>query len=108
MQNIPLAQAAPEMVLARELKRADNPDGPPICGRGIILTEALIERLKRMGIQSVVVEGHPVWNEGDETVAAQLATLDRRFSRVTNDPLMRKLQDIYRAQIKKSMGEQDG
>lgn len=108
MQTIPIALAAPEMVLARDVKRTDNPTGPPICGKGIVLTESLIERLKTMGIKMLSVEGHPVWQEGDKTLPELLELLDRRFRKVTQDPLMMQLKEIYRVRLIRSMGQEDG
>ncbi len=105
MQTIPITLADASMILARDVKKPENPDGPPICGKGMALTGQLIERLKLMGIQMVVVEGHPVWMEGDKTVEEQLALLDRRFAKVCQEPLMAKLKEIYRAYITKSMGQ---
>lgn len=108
MQTIPMALAAADMVLARDIKRTDNPDGPPICGRGTVLTDSLVERLKNLGIQTVTVEGHPVWIEGDVTLEDMLAELDRRFCKVDDVPLMQKLKELYRANIIRSMGGESG
>lgn len=108
MQTIPIALAEPEMVLARDVKRADNPQGPPICGRGTVLSASLIERLRNLGITSLVVEGHPVSIEGEKTLDDLLAELDRRFSKVANVPLMARLKEIYRRNIIRSMGGEGG
>lgn len=105
MQNIPFSLATPEMVLGKEVKRPDKPDGPPICGRGVVLTDTLIERLKGMGIQSITVEGHPVSVEGEASLEEMLAALDNRFRRVEGDPLTMKLKAIYKKQIIRSMGD---
>ncbi len=102
MQKIPMALAIPGMVLAQDIKNVDNPDGPPLCGKGVALTEALIERLKKMDIQSLTVEGHPVKTGGEKTLDEELASLDRRFKKVSDDPLMKHLKEIYRAKIIKS------
>ncbi len=107
MQTIPIAKAEAEMVLAKEVRRLDNPDGPPLCGAGVVLTLSLIIRLRDMGIQSLTVEGHPVWLEGDLTLEEQLAALDRRFKKVASNPRMLTLKNIYRAQILRFMGEPD-
>ena len=61
-----------------------------------------------MGVQSVSVEGHPVKVEGDATLEDMLAKLDKRFSRVEDDDLMKKVKEMYRKQIFRSMGETDG
>ena len=103
MQTIPLALATADMVLALDVKRSDNPDGPPICGKGMSLTDSLIERLKNLGIQSVTVEGHPVQIEGEKTLDDLLADLEHRFRKVGSDPIMNKLKEICRAQIIRSM-----
>ncbi len=108
MQKIPMAQAAAGMVLAQEIKNADDPSGMIICGKGIKLTDSLIARLAQMGVQSVSVEGHPVKVEGEPTLEQMLEALDRRFRRVEDDALMMKIKELYRRQICRSMGESDG
>ena len=107
MQNIPIELAEPEMILAREVRRADNINGPPVCGKGVVLTLSLLERLKSIGIKNLCVEGHPVSMEGDMTLAEQMESLERRFVKVGDDPLMMKLKEIYRNQIVRSMGMPD-
>lgn len=103
MQNIPLSLAISGMVTAKEVVRPDKPNGPPICGKGVELTDALIERLKGMGIQSVTVEGRPIRMEGEPSLEDMLATLDKRFRKVEGDPLTMKLKAIYRKHIIKSL-----
>lgn len=108
MQTIPIALAEPEMVLAREVKRADNPQSPPVCGRGTVLTASLIGRLVNLGIKSLVVEGHPVAVAGEKSLDDLLADLDRRFGRVDDVPIMQRLKEIYRGHIIRSMGGESG
>lgn len=108
MQKIPLMLAAADMVLAREVFRGDSPAGMPICGKGTVLTDALIARLDHLDIQSVYVEGHPVWDEGDRSLDDVLRDLDKRFEKVADDPLTTKLHDIYKAYLIKSMGDDGG
>jgi hypothetical protein len=107
MQRIPIYQAKPGMVLAKEVSKEDDEVSPPICGKGIVLTESLLSRLEGMGIQALSVEGHPVKMEGDKTVDELLMALDKRFSKVMDDPLMIKLKDIYKETIIKSMKGQN-
>lgn len=107
MQRIPIYQAKPGMILAKEVRKDDDEISPPICGKGIVLTESLLSRLERMGIQALSVEGHPVKMEGDKSVDELLAALDKRFSKVMDDPIMIKLKDIYKENIIKSMEGQD-
>jgi hypothetical protein len=92
------------MVLAREVRRADNPLGPPICGKGTELSESLIERLKNLGVKSLTVEGCPVEMEGMKGLDELLADLDRRFCKVADVPLMQKLKELHRLQIVRNSG----
>jgi hypothetical protein len=108
MQNIPISLAAAGMVIAREIKMAGDAAGRVLCGKGVRLTDSLITRLHQLGIESVVVEGHPVKMEGDATLDQMLEALDQRFSRVTGDPLMMQVKEIYRQRLVKSMGEETG
>lgn len=96
------------MVLAQEIKNSDDPSSMTVCGKGVKLTESLISRLIQMGVQSVMVEGHPVKVEGEATLQEMLAELDKRFSRVEDDDLMKKVKEMYRKQIFRSLGETDG
>lgn len=105
MQKIPIALAAPGMVLASDIKSSGEATGRVLCGKGVTLTESLILRLRQMGIESIAVEGRPVKIEGEPSLDEMLQALDRRFSRVEGDPLMMKLREIYRKQIRQSMGE---
>lgn len=105
MQKIPMVLAVPGMVLAQDIRNEDNPDGPPLCGKGVGLTGALIERLNKIGIQSLTVEGHPVKMGGEKTLEEELALLDRRFKKVTDEPLMKKLKEMYRVRIIKTAGD---
>jgi hypothetical protein len=66
------------------------------------LTESLIERLKRMGVQTIAVEGHPVRMDGDRSPEEILLALDRRFKKVETDPLTAILKNIYRQYYIKS------
>jgi len=107
MQKIPISLAKPGMVLAKEVRKEEDDVSPPICGKGIVLTESLLSRLEKMGIQALAVEGHPVKMEGEKTLDELLNALDKRFSKVMDDPLMVKLKDIYRQHIIQSMEGQD-
>lgn len=108
MQRIPIMLALPGMTLARNICREDGAAGPPICGKGVTLTVSLIERLKRMGVQTITVEGHPVRMEDDKAPEELLEDLDRRFRKAADDPLTGNLKEIYRAIIEKASGEQCG
>jgi hypothetical protein len=104
MQKIPIANALPGMVLAQDVNTSDRDDGPPLCGNGCTLTASLIERLKQMGVQTLVVEGHPLQVAGATSLEESLSILDRRFKHVADDPHMMMLKEIYRKHLIKSFG----
>ena len=104
MQKIPLAGAFPDMILGRDIHREDSPGGPPICGKGVKLTASLIERLKKMGVQSITVEGNNVDMPGAKSPQEILNALDERFSKVEGDQLSIKLKNIYRQYYEKKCG----
>ena len=108
MQKIPIMLAVADMVLARDVFRGDAQSGMPICGKGTVLSAALIARLENLDIQSLYVEGHPVWDEGDRSLDDVLRDLDKRFEKVADDSLTMKLHDIYKAYLIKSMGDDGG
>jgi hypothetical protein len=108
MQKIPISLATAGMVLAKDIKSSDDPASMTICGKGVKLTDSLLDRLRQMGIQSLTVEGHPVVTAGEASLDEMLAALDKRFRRVTNDPLMMKVKELYRKQILRSMGDPGG
>lgn len=92
------------MTLARDVFRGDSPVGMPVCGKDTVLTDSLIKRLDQMDVQSVHVEGHPVWEEGERSLDDLLSELDRRFEKSLQNPLNAILYDIYRKHLTKSMG----
>jgi hypothetical protein len=108
MQKIPLMLASADMVLARDVFRGDVQAGIPVCGKGTVLTDALIARLERVDVQTVYVEGHPVWEDGDRSLDDLIRDLDKRFEKVKDDPLTTKLYEIYKACLIKSMGDDGG
>lgn len=86
MQQIVTSLATEGMVLAQDVL---TPEGRVLCGKGTELTASLIERLKRMEIPYITVEGHPFEVEGEKSLAEELLDLDSRFSRVEKiAPLM--------------------
>jgi hypothetical protein len=81
LQEILSLQAKEEMVLAREVM---TPDGRVLCGKGTALTTPIIDRILKMDISHIAVEGHPVEIEGEKTLEQKLADIQKRFSRVTH------------------------
>jgi len=108
MQKIPLNLAAAEMVLARDIFKNDSPSGMPICGQGTVLSDSLISRLQQMGVQSLYVEGHPVWQEGDRGLTEQLVELENRLSKTLDTRYNASLLEIDCNQLTAAMGDNGG
>ena len=108
MQKIPLMQAKAGMVLARDVFRGDSPTGMPVCGKDTVLTDDLITRLDNMDVQSVSVQGHPVWEEGELSYEDLLRELDLRFEKTMKEPLNAILYNIHKAHLIKSMEGEGG
>jgi hypothetical protein len=104
MQKIPLMLAKAGMILARDVFRGDSPVGFPICGKGTELTDSLLARFENMDVQTVQVEGHPVWEEGERSYEDLKRDLDDRFSKTLQEPLNMVLYDICNAHLIASMG----
>lgn len=104
MQKIPLMQAKADMTLSRDVFRRDSSSGIPICGKGTVLTESLIARFENMDVQTIYVEGHPVWEEGGQSFDELLIEMDDRFSKTTQEPLNVLLYGICKANLIKTMG----
>lgn len=90
------------MVIAKDVMRPDNPEGFPVCGKGTILSDSLIERLKQIGVQSITVEGHPVKMEGEVTTEERLAALEKRFRKIAADPIMTLVKEKFQTHIIRS------
>jgi hypothetical protein len=102
MQNIPILLASSGMVIAKDVMRPDNPEGFPVCGKGTTLSDSLIERLKKIGVPSITVEGHPVTMEGDISTEEQLAALEKRFRKISDDPIMTMVKDKFKNHLIRS------
>jgi hypothetical protein len=83
LQKILTAQATEGMVLARDLETAE---GRVLCGKGTELTSTLLDRLKKMDISHVTVEGNPVQDPSQKSLQEELQDIDERFSRVEHIP----------------------
>jgi hypothetical protein len=103
VQKIPLVLACPGMVIARDVMKPDNPEGFPVCGKGALLSGSLIERFRRIGIQSIIVEGHPVIMEGEISTEEQLAALEKRFRKTSEDPIMTMIKEKFQIHIIRSV-----
>lgn len=71
------------MVLARDV---ETPEGRILCGKGTQLSESLLDRLRKMDIIHLTVEGHPVQEPGEKSLEEELRDIEERFSRVKHIP----------------------
>lgn len=95
MQRIPLRAAKPGMVIAKEVRTADQ---TVLCGCGTQLSQEIIERLRRADITSVVVKGRPVQLPGEKPLRERLLELQHRFWRVKGDPVLNALMKLIAEQ----------
>ncbi len=65
-----------------------------LCGPDTELTEDLILRLKKQGVLVLTVKGHPVMLPGELSLPEKLRELDRRFSKVKKDPVLKALERL--------------
>lgn len=113
MQKIPLSLANESMTLAKPVTK-DN--GMVLIAQGTKLTHKIIERLTKMGIKQIVVEGHPV-DLGDTGASSsftkRLTRLDHLFRRYNQDPWMQEvkvcIQEYYqtKALAEQALAEQE-
>jgi hypothetical protein len=91
MQKIPLNLAKPGMKLAKPILREN---GLVLVAENSELSEALLERLERMDVTMVTVQGNPVdlGGGGKNPYANRVERLDHLFRKHGDDPWMVKLQ----------------
>ena len=83
MQQILSAQAQEGMILARDVMIDED---RVLCGKGTVLTISLIERLAKMDIVKITVEGHPIHEPREKSLKEELQDIKDRFSKVKNVP----------------------
>jgi ABC-type enterochelin transport system ATPase subunit len=104
VQKILCQQAAAGMVLAKDV---ETPEGRILCGKGTLLTEAIIARFMKMDISYIAVEGHPVEVAGEKTLQEELVDIEKRFSRVKHVPPLMYLKKRIMARAVASRQEQE-
>lgn len=105
MQRVPLSKVKPGMVLARAIT---NEKGMPLCAEGAELSDAIIERLRRMNVDVVTLKGHPVDLGGEvKTRDERIQEMEARFVRVADDPLMERLKNAIAAAIAGDLEEDE-
>ncbi len=105
MQKILCQQAGEGMVLAKDVQ---TPEGRTLCGKGTVLTEAMIARFVKMDISHIAVEGHPVQVAGEKSLKEELVDIEKRFSRVKHVPPLMFLKKRIMERMVASRKEQEG
>ncbi|MFP3982672.1 MAG: hypothetical protein ACLFV2_03155 [Desulfurivibrionaceae bacterium] len=96
MQEIHSLKAEEGMVLARDVLTSDS---RILCGKGTTLTQAIIDRIRKMDIQHITVEGQPFEEEGQKTLEEELQDIERRFSKVEKIPPLMYLKKRLRQRL---------
>lgn len=98
MKRVVIEELLPDMVL---VKPVTNANGLPIVAAGTILDAPMIERLQRMGLTSVYVEGD-AGDAGGKTLTELEAELDHRFRHVAQDPVQQLILQTLRTHLRAS------
>ncbi|MDT8272865.1 MAG: hypothetical protein RRA35_06705 [Desulfomonilia bacterium] len=85
------------MVLSRAVM---NDKGMALCAEGTELNAIILERLKKMNVESLVVKGHPVDIGDEKTLEQKIAETEYRFSRMKGDPIMEDLKAAVLSALK--------
>lgn len=93
------------MVLAKDVQTLE---GRILCGKGTVLTEAMIARFVKMDISHIAVEGHPVKVEGEKGLKEELQDIEKRFCRVKHVPPLMFLKKRIMERMVASRKEQEG
>ena len=97
MQKVPINLAAPGMILA---KPVTNEKGMPLCAEGTELSANLIDRLKKMNVNTLTLKGHPVdLGIEEKSTEEKIRDMTARFARLEGDPIMDKLRDAIASAI---------
>lgn len=90
MRRVPIEKAEAGMITTQPIV---SEKGMVLCSKGSPLTQTLIERLAKLGIKSIAVEGDdPV--EGTMDPVQSRLEIDERFSKVADDPLMAEIKNL--------------
>ena len=102
MQQILSSQAKEGMILAKDVM---TPDDRVLCGKGTVLTAVLLDRLIKMDIIQITVEGHPVKVAGEKSLQEELADIEARFSLVTKVPPLMDIKKRLQQKMIDSRGK---
>lgn len=99
MIKVPVAKLKEGQVLAQDVNRDD---GVVLMTKGREITPEVISLLGRLQVDAVVVEGDAFASDEERQayLALMEAELDRRFSRVADDPVLRAIRELLRAKLR--------
>ncbi len=97
MHRKKLSQVKPGMILAQPVLV----DGVVLCNEGTELTVKVIERLTRREVPSVAVEMEESLSPAElgARYAEAKAAIEHRFRRLTADPFMMEIKDVFARQL---------
>ncbi len=98
MKQIPIQEAKPEMVLAKNVYGKNE---NLLMGKGTVLNSDSIGQLSRLGIQSIWIEAPGEEKEMTAEDIAKMkeeveALLDAQFEPVSHSPIMQELKKVFR------------
>ena len=96
MKRVVIEELLPGMILA---KHVTNANGLPIVAVGTTLDGFIIERLQRLELASVYVEGNAEDSNG-KTLTELEAELELRFRRVAQDPVQQMILRTLRTHLR--------
>jgi hypothetical protein len=97
MPKIPLSKVQPGQRIARAVV---NANGVVMVQPGTELTSSMIERLRSVGVDAVVVASGDEPTVPTRPVHERLGELDARFAGHENDPVMMQIKDVVARQLK--------
>ena len=95
MKRVAIEELLPGMSLA---KAVTNANGLPVVAAGTTLDGVMIDRLQRLGLTSVYIEGDP-GDAGGKTLTELEAELEHRFRRVAHDPVQQMILRALRKHL---------
>lgn len=98
MMTVSIETVRPGMVLAGSVV---NEAGMTLFGRGTVITDVVIERMRSAGAALVMIEGRPTPRKPRDE---ELSALDARFRMVHEAPHMAGIREMVRRHIESSYG----
>ncbi len=105
MQRLPLAYIRPGMKTFEEVIDAQ---GRVLCGKGIELTEDLIQKFAELGVSYITVEGTPVKLPWERTFSEEISLLEERFKGIEDEFILQIKEILKEILAFKYSGEKEG